>query len=806
MSDFVLQQYNLKFNKIVDTILSSLNENQRQAVINIDGPSMVIAGAGSGKTRVLTYRIAYMISQGVNPFNILSLTFTNKAAKEMKERIIALLGNSQGSHVWMGTFHSIFSKILRIEAAHLGYTNNFTIYDTDDSKNLIKNIIKEKNLDIKIYKPTLVQNVISGAKSALLFPEDYCNNSLIEQENKAKQLGELGQIYLAYNYRLKQADAMDFDDLLVNMYVLLRDFPEILLKYQQRFHYILIDEYQDTNRVQYMIIKKLAAAYENICVVGDDAQSIYSFRGANIENILTFKNDYPSFEIYKLEQNYRSSKNIIKAANSVIACNKRQIPKMIWTSNDSGDKIKILKTSSDIDEAIAVVKSIADMKKQYGYTNNDFTIMYRTNNQSRPFEEALRRMAIPYRIYGGQSFYNRKEIKDVMAYFRLAVNFHDEEAMKRIINYPQRGIGPTSMEHIIACASENNVGLWDVAENPMAYNLKVSPKVFNALDLFVNKIKNFHAQLKILNAFELGKHIADSSGITQDLRENTEEKERYENLGELFNAMKDFVERPANTRIDFTTGEDLQEEFPSLDLFLNEAALFTDADKDDEDNNDKVKLMTIHASKGLEFTCVYVVGVEENIFPSFMVSSPSELEEERRLFYVAITRAKKHLTISFAETRRLYGNFNFCNPSPFLEEISKDVISFEDNTTSATLLEKNTYYTSTPQFMPKKDFPTTERRKSAQQTIFKQPIAKRNSQNMIIEPRKTQPNISLEADILTAKTSEIGMKVYHEKFGIGTIVEIENLGDNNDKVLIEFETVGKKKLLYHFAKLKKISE
>ena len=525
---------------------------------------MVIAGAGSGKTRVLTHRIANMIYQGVDPFNILSLTFTNKAAEEMKERVMALLGNTAGRSVWMGTFHSIFSKILRIESQWLGYTPSYTIYDSADTKALIKSIVKERHLDANTYKPTLLAAKISAAKSSLISPEEYCGNEIITLENKQKGIPELGNLYRMYNNRLKQSDAMDFDDLLVNMYLLLRDFPNILHKYQHKFKYILVDEYQDTNYAQYQIIKKLAAVHENICVVGDDAQSIYSFRGANIYNILNFKDDYKDYQTFKLEQNYRSTQNIIEAANSLIQNNKNQIAKTIWTANATGEKVKVIQTIDEGEEAVAVVNSILENKKRQKLNNKDFAILYRTNAQSRSFEEVLRQMNLPYKIYGGISFYDRKEIKDVLAYFRVVANPSDNEAIRRIINYPARGIGTTTIEKIVAVAAENNTTMWKVMENPANYDLRITQSTQTVLDNFMTKIRSFQAEIHTRNAFDLGKHIAESSGIVQELQQLVEEKERYENLGELFNALKNFVDHPPRYEIDMETGEQLDEIFPSI--------------------------------------------------------------------------------------------------------------------------------------------------------------------------------------------------------------------------------------------------
>ncbi|MDR1878889.1 MAG: UvrD-helicase domain-containing protein, partial [Bacteroidales bacterium] len=743
-------------------ILDELNEDQRNAVECIDGPMMVIAGAGSGKTRVLTYRIAYMIAKGINPFNILSLTFTNKAAEEMKERIIKLLGNTAGRNVWMGTFHSVFSKILHIESEWLGFTHNFTIYDTNDSKNLLKTIIKERKLDVTVYKPGMIQAKISSAKSSLISADEYCDNALIEKEDIIKNIPETGLIYRTYSQRMKQFDAMDFDDLLVNMYILLRDCSDLLYKYQHKFQYILVDEYQDTNYVQYQIIKKLAAAYENICVVGDDAQSIYSFRGANIHNILNFKDDYPEYQLFKLEQNYRSTKNIINAANSLIKNNKKQIPKLIWTSNQPGEKIKVIQAVDDTEEALAIVKSIKENKQKHNLNNQDFTVLYRTNAQSRPFEEAFRRAGLPYRIYGGMSFYSRKEIKDVLAYFRLTVNLRDEESLRRIINYPQRGIGATTVEKIIVAAAENDTTMWKVIENPQVYGLKIGHSALIALENFVTKIKSYQADLTSKNAFELGKHIVDSSGISRDLREQTEEKERYENLGELFNAMQAFVERPPQYRTDMETGEEMEAIFPSLDQFLHEVALYTDADKQEENEKNKIKLMTIHSAKGLEFPHTYIVGVEENILPIYMVSNQDDLEEERRLFYVAITRARQSLTLSLAQRRRVFGSYSSSKPSPFLWEIDASVLDI----TNIQKHSEDNNYTSKPTY-PQQQTPRSPYQKPL---LHKQTIQSKPS--METEAINTDPNLQL-GDIITDTTQlSVGMLVFHAKFGTGFVKDI----------------------------------
>jgi DNA helicase-2/ATP-dependent DNA helicase PcrA len=769
---------------ILKNLLEGLNREQQKAVENIEGAMMVIAGAGSGKTRVLTYRIAYMISQGINPFDILSLTFTNKAAAEMKERIIDLLGNTMGRNVWMGTFHSIFSRILHIESEYVGFSKNFTVYNQDDSKNLVKTIIKEKNLDDKHYRPSSVLASISNAKANLLSPEEYNANALIESDNQAKQMDMLGSIYTAYNQRLKRTDAMDFDDLLFNMYILLRDFPEMLYKYQHKFKYILVDEYQDTNYVQYQIVKKLAALRENICVVGDDAQSIYAFRGANIQNILNFKEDYPDYKLFKLEQNYRSTQTILHAANAVIKNNEQQIPKKIWTSNQEGEKIKLIEANNESDEAMKVVESIITNKQKHKLSYKDFTILYRTNAQSRPFEECLVRKGLPYRIFGGKSFYQRKEIKDVLAYFRLTVNHKDDEALRRTINYPQRGIGLTTMEKIMAAANDNNCSLWEIISQAEAYSQLLNQGTWKKIEDYVNKIKSYRSLLATQNAFELGSHIAHTSGIVQDLRANTEEIERYENLGELFNAMKDFTERVPENTIDMETGEDLSNYFPSLDRFLNEVALLTDADEEDKTNTDKIKLMTIHAAKGLEFPYVFIVGLEDNLFPSYMVNTPSEMEEERRLFYVAITRTKQCLTLSYAQCRFMFGNLNFCRPSSFLHEIDKQWIE-----------QCNQFYPSRSYQEPI----SIHKPKPIQtQKILSKPIIQKTPSQ---QPIPSKENLQLGDEISHIQQLKVGMKIFHEKFGIG---QVEELIDDkiNSKTIITFEQYGVKTMLLRFAKLK----
>lgn len=786
----------------MNQFIEGLNQAQIGAVLNIEGPMMVIAGAGSGKTRVLTHRIAYMISQGIDPFHILSLTFTNKAAEEMRNRINLLLGNSNSHKVWMGTFHSIFSKILHIESSYIGFSNHFTIYDNDDSKNLIKSILKEKKLDDKVYRPNMLLNEISTAKFNLISAEEYAENHIIQINNNSKKIPAMAEIYSAYNQRLKRADAMDFDDLLFNMFILLRDFPELLFKYQRKFQYILVDEYQDTNYVQYQIVRKLAALNENICVVGDDAQSIYAFRGANIQNIFNFKEDYPDYKLFKLEQNYRSTKNIIEVANEVIAHNNKQIPKKIWTANSEGEKIKVFETPGDIEEARAVIEEIIEQKNKKGLQNGDFAILYRVNAQSRIFEEVLHRKALPYKIYGSLSFYKRKEIKDILAYYRLTVNPNDDESFRRIINYPQRGIGLLTIEKIMASASKHNVSLWECICNPEKNELNISPAIFKKLDDFITKIQSYQKLLYEKDAFELGKYIADTSGVTTALRLLEDEPERYENLNELFNAMKNFTERIPDNHIDMETGEDLSDLFPSLDLFLHDVSLLTTGDDDNEDNSDKIKLMTIHAAKGLEFSHVFVVGLENNIFPSYMISSQQEWEEERRLFYVAITRAKQYLSLSYAHHRFMLGNMHSSEPSPFLTEIQSKYINHifvqKDISDTRNLSYKNYNFTNSHYSIPT----PAKANLKATYNIWKPKykfadLSESAAKNFELSAK----NIKL-GDLITS-TSQLytQMKVFHEKFGIGTILEVVEQGANS-KAIIEFENMGTKTMLLKFAKLK----
>jgi DNA helicase II / ATP-dependent DNA helicase PcrA len=757
--------------------LDSLNESQRVAVENIEGPTMVIAGAGSGKTRVLTYRIAYMMQKGVDPFNILALTFTNKAAKEMTERIGSIVGGGEAKNITMGTFHSVFARILRFNADRLGYPQNFTIYDTQDTKSLLKDIVKELNLDDKIYKPSMVYGRISAAKNNLISPEAYAENTDIIAEDRQSQRPELARIYKTYAVRCFKAGAMDFDDLLYQTNVLLRDFPDVLHYYQQKFRYILVDEYQDTNYAQYLIVKKLAAVYENLCVVGDDAQSIYSFRGANIQNILNFRSDYPDFKLFKLEQNYRSTQTIVEAANSVISRNKEQIKKSVWTENDQGQPIKVIRTMTDNEEGKIIAHKIFDVKHAETSKWSDFAILYRTNRQSRSFEEAFRRLNMPYKIYGGLSFYQRKEIKDLMAYFRLTANPKDEEALKRVINYPKRGIGKTSWENIIIAANQYNVSLWDVISDFMSYPVNIPGSARAKISDFVTMIQSFSAQLLTQSAYDLAQHIAKSSGILKELYtdkdKGPEEVERYQNIEELLAGIKEFtVQR----------GEDEQ---AILSDYMIDVALLTDADNDKDDDKNKITMMTIHSSKGLEFPHVFLVGLEENLFPSQLsINSRTELEEERRLFYVAVTRAEKTCTISYASSRFQWGNLVSSEPSRFISEINQDYLSFE-NPYGSSMGGGRSLNSGRP---------VTER--GFVGGLNKTTVAPSSGSLKSLSDLSSKPATS-EAMNLDLK---VGYNVEHDRFGKGKVTKLEGTGVDK-KATIFFPHAGAKTLLLRFAKL-----
>lgn len=757
--------------------LDTLNVEQRKAVEHLSGPTMVIAGAGSGKTRVLTFRIAHLLNNGVQPFNVLALTFTNKAAREMKERIGKIVGETTAKSLWMGTFHSVFAKILRVEAEKIGFPSNFTIYDSDDSRRLIKEIIKSLNLDDKVYKPNLVHNRISAAKNNLISPAAYKNNLVITKEDAQSKKPEIGRIYEIYDQRCFKAGAMDFDDLLFKTNILLRDFPEVLHKYQNRFQYIMVDEYQDTNFSQYIIVKALAAKFENICVVGDDAQSIYSFRGANIQNILNFKKDYPDTKTFKLEQNYRSTQNIVKAANSIIDKNVEQLKKNVWTANDEGHKIKLFRALTENEEGLNIARTIFDVSNQEQRDFSDFTILYRTNAQSRAMEDALRKINIPYKIYGGLSFYQRKEIKDLIAYFRIVINQKDEDALKRIINYPTRGIGKTSLDKIILYAAENDLNLWEVISQLDKHPVQIHSGARNKIKQFAELIKSFRVISDKKDAFEVGTQIASTTGILKELYKDktVEGVSRYENLQELLNSMKDFVE------------DDTEDVEKTLANFVQDIPLLTDQDsKDDEDAN-KVTLMTIHASKGLEFPYVFIVGLEENLFPSQLsINSRTELEEERRLFYVALTRAEKQCWLSFATSRYKWGNLIHSEPSRFIEEI--DPVYIDASGVMPTRSSSGSSNLSAPT-------PVASYNKQGSS-----PTPKRPQQRLVKVP--TTQNTSFAGD----NTSQLqeGATVEHARFGIGKVTAIEGPAGNR-KATVNFEGVGDKQLLLKFAKLKILS-
>lgn len=743
--------------------LDKLNDIQRDAAMQTEGPVMIIAGAGSGKTRVLTYRIAHIIKQGNDAFNILALTFTNKAAKEMKKRIETVVG-TEARNIWMGTFHSVFAKILRFEAEKIGYPKDFTIYDTDDAKSLIKTIVKELNLDDKLYKPSIVYNRISNCKNSLITHKEYIKiPELLEADNSAGR-SKMGQIFALYQSRCYKAGAMDFDDLLLNTYRLFKEHPEALYRYQHKFKYIMVDEYQDTNLCQYMIVKSLANMYENICVVGDDSQSIYSFRGANIQNILNFEKDYPDLKVFKLEHNYRSTGNIVNASTSIIANNKEKLDKKIFTENPDGEKIKVFKSPSDNEEGKAVALSIFEEMNRKQMTPSEFAILYRTNAQSRAFEESLRKQNIPYRIFGGLSFYQRKEVKDLIAYLRLVVNPTDEEALKRIINYPARKIGNTSVDKLLVLAAEHDTSIWEIIKNTSNYPVlgHSAPHIRD----FYMMISSFQTMLETKNAYQIAEYVAKQSTLLNTLYadKTVEGVSKYENIVELLNSIKEFTEN------------DEVETEKTLSAFLQEVALYTDADKDAE-GDDKVTLMTIHSSKGLEFKHVYVVGLEENLFPSQLsLNSRPDLEEERRLFYVAITRAEEKLTLSFATSRFKYGNLIPCEPSRFLEEIDSKYLDL------SAMIQKQA-----PMFKPidNKSYGKGYGMNVGKTITSSIPVTSKPSENFI-------PNLASEI--------QVGQKVEHPRFGFGNVLNIDGNGDNS-KAVIEFEGLGQKTLVLKFAKL-----
>ncbi len=823
-------------------LLNDLNEAQRAAVEYIDGPSLVIAGAGSGKTRVLTYKIAYLLSQGMKPWSIMALTFTNKAAREMKERIGKLVGNDLAQHLYMGTFHSIFSRILRAEAEHIGFNNNFTIYDESDSRSLIKAIVKEMGLDDKKYKPAAVHAKISMAKNNLMSAAAYESDAAIFEQNKRAQMPEVGKIFVAYVQRCKQANAMDFDDLLMLTYQLFREHEDIRHKYAARFDYVLVDEYQDTNHVQMSIVMQLCQEKQRVCAVGDDSQSIYSFRGANIDNILNYQRQFQGTRLFKLEQNYRSTQTIVEAANSLIKHNRNQIPKDVFSENAKGEKIQYKPAYSDKEEAAIVAKDVKRIRREDGCQYSDFAILYRTNAQSRSFEEEFRKQGIPYRIYGGLSFYQRKEIKDIIAYFRLVANPDDEEAIKRIINYPARGIGATTVLKIADCAHQNQVSFWEVIGAPERYGLAVNKGTMNKLETFRLLISSFIERAQTTDVYELGDAIIKESGISQDIMsgKNADDLARQENLEEFLSGMSAFVEeRREEGRFDELFLQD----------YLQDVALLTDADSDGDKDEPRVSLMTVHAAKGLEFPTVFVVGLEENIFPSPLSAvSLRELEEERRLLYVAITRAEKHCILTNAKNRWRYGKMEFDNPSRFIDEIDGKLIDSLDEAGGSLFGSmsdqpewaraqrprrpwedaeqprySSRYQNSKPvasQFVadPKPslfdDEPETSRtsgRSSLSEGNFKS-VRALNAAKRYMEAHSSHPasrgtgssasSVSSSAALSAGSSScglQEGMKIEHQRFGRGTVLKIEGTGENT-KATVEFVHSGTKQLLLKYAK------
>ena len=801
-------------------LLKDLNEAQQQAVSYIDGPSLVIAGAGSGKTRVLTYKIAYLLQQGMKPWSIMALTFTNKAAREMKERIGKLVGNDLAQHLYMGTFHSIFSRILRAEAEHIGFNSNFTIYDESDSRSLIKAIVKEKGLDEKTYKPAAVHAKISKAKNNLMSAEAYDADADIFMQNKRSNMEKMGEVYREYVQRCKQANAMDFDDLLVLTFQLFRDHEEVRRKYAERFDFILVDEYQDTNHVQMSIVMQLCREKLRVCAVGDDSQSIYSFRGANIDNILNFQHQLPGTRLFKLEQNYRSTQTIVEAANSLIRRNRNQIPKEVFSRNAEGEKIQYKPAYSDKEEALIVAKDIKRIKRQDDCGYDDFAILYRTNAQSRSFEEEFRKQGIPYRIYGGLSFYQRKEIKDIIAYFRLVANPDDEEAIKRIINYPARGIGATTVAKVAACAHENQVSIWEVIGEAAHYGLNVNKGTLTKLENFRLLISSFIDRSHTLDVYALGDAIIKEAGISEDIMQgkDADDLARQENLEEFLSGMQTFVaERQEEGRMDETFLTD----------FLQDVALLTDADSDGEKDEPRVSLMTVHAAKGLEFATVFVVGLEENIFPSpIAATTMRELEEERRLLYVAITRAEKHCILTNAQNRFRYGKMEFDNPSRFIEEIDPELIEEEGMKSRSSFggygrrssygSDRSSYgsdrssgrdsYGSDGGYggrMPWDSKSVSSQFKADPKPSYTSPKPKPSaSAASFSSSLKSASAASSSSSLKPASSSSSlreGCKIEHQRFGIGEVLKLEGSGENA-KATVAFAHAGTKQLLLKFAK------
>ncbi|MEO5564437.1 MAG: UvrD-helicase domain-containing protein [Chitinophagaceae bacterium] len=781
--------------------LKDLNERQREAVLHINGPLMIVAGAGSGKTKVLTTRIAHLMANGVDSFNILALTFTNKAAREMKERVERILGNNEARNLYIGTFHSVFARILRAEAHRLGYPNQFTIYDTDDAKSVVKTVINELNLDDKHYKPNTVYNRISSAKNALVGPAQYAADYYLQQEDMRSNRPAIGQIYDAYVKRCFKNGAMDFDDLLLKFYELLKTLPESLSKYQHKFKYVLIDEYQDTNPAQYEIIKLLGAMHENVCVVGDDAQSIYSFRGATIQNILQFQKDYDNVEVIKLEQNYRSTKSILHVANEIIKNNKNQIEKNLFTENAEGEKIKLVRTMTDNEEGKFVADTIQEQKLRNHFENRDFAILYRTNAQSRAFEEALRRMGIAYTMYGGISFYQRKEIKDLVAYLRLLVNSRDEEALKRIINYPARGIGKTTIDKLVLSANENNISMWEVLEHADRYGFRAG--TLTALQDFVTMLKSFSSMLTKQNAYEVATHVGKQTNIVRELfnDKSTEGLSRYENTQELLNSIKEWVESPDN--------EDGEVVDKSLGAYLQQITLLTDADEKDP-HADTVKLMTIHAAKGLEFGVVFAAGLEEMLFPNAMsINTREELEEERRLFYVVITRAKKKLWVTYANSRYRFGSLVQNEPSRFIEEIPADYLdrSFAGGGAKNQGINNWSGNSAFERMRGNHGGDTSYNDvKEAERRYGSAPGKKTSSAPSYLAPKTTLPKVIEHTPSADFKASDmadlqVGNKVEHQKFGFGEVTKMEGAA-HNPIATVKFEHNGEKKIMLNYAKLR----
>lgn len=781
-------------------LLSGLNEQQLAAATHINGPLMIVAGAGSGKTKVLTTRIAYLMANGVDSFNILALTFTNKAAHEMKERIGKMLGNNEARNLYIGTFHSVFARLLRGEAHHIGYPNSFTIYDTDDSRSVLKTVINELNLDDKHYKPNVVHSRISAAKNALLGPAQYAADRGMQEEDMRANRPAIAQIYQAYAARCFKNGAMDFDDLLLKMHELLKNFPAILHKYQHKFKYIMIDEYQDTNPVQYEITKLLAAANENICVVGDDAQSIYSFRGATIENILQFQKDYDDVKVVKLEQNYRSTKSILHVANEVIKNNSGQIAKDLWTQNSQGEKIKLVRTMTDNEEGKFTADTIKEQKLRNHYSNKDFAILYRTNAQSRAFEESLRRMGIAYKIFGGLSFYQRKEVKDFIAYLRVIANTRDEEALKRIINYPVRGIGKTTVERAVIVANEKNITLWEVFATAGAHGFKAG--TLESINNFITMMKYFQTMLTDKNASDVAVQVGKHTGLVKELfaDKTVEGLARYENVQELMNSIKEWTESPDS--------EDGEVTDKSLGAYLQQITLLTDADNDKEDS-DVVKMMTIHAAKGLEFPVVFVGGVEESIFPSGMsINTREELEEERRLFYVAVTRAKDKLWLTFANSRYRFGNLVQNEPSRFLEEMPADYVDRTYAGGGARNQGGTGNMGSAFERMQRGfggDAANAERRYGPPPAKKVNAPAAGTTKPAYMPPPKAAPVVSHtpSVDFVPSDTSnlQVGQQVEHQKFGFGQVTKMEGSAHNPIATVL-FKQNGEKKIMLNYAKLR----